>query len=167
MTTPQALHILISPYSHSLSFSFTPFPSLSPKLIFNSIQWSSYMRSIFNKQEVTLLSLILTWFPLYVRLYNHRRLCDVKNTWSNRSSSAVLGRQRVRFKRKQMFCVSVPSEMKKTCHDWQWREHAQLSHPRNSFLCHWIRTAIARLPASDLSYDGDILPWQLRFWQSQ
>lgn len=77
------------------------------------------------------------------------------------------GRWRMRFKSKQMFCVSLHSEMKKTRCDWQWWEHAQFSHPRNSFLCQRIRTTIARLPASDLSYDGDILPWQLRFWQSQ
>lgn len=79
---------------------------------------------------------------------------------------SAIGRQ-VRFKSKQMFCVSLHSEMKKTCCDWQWREHTQFSHPRNSFLCQRIRTTIARLPASDLSYNEDILPWQLRFWQSQ
>lgn len=80
---------------------------------------------------------------------------------------SVIGRRQVWFKSKQMFCVSVHSEMKKTLCDWQWQEHAQFSHPRNSFLCQRIRTTIARLPASDLSYDEDILPWQLRFWQSQ
>lgn len=108
-------------------FLFNSFPSLSHPISYLTacLQSSSYVRSIFtpckrkwtNRKFLLIASL---WLHFPYQTEGHV-------TWRTPEASARSGR-RARFKSKQMFCVSLHSEMK-TCCDWQWREHTLNFHP--------------------------------------
>ncbi len=133
-----SLHILAHFLSLSLHFHLSP-----PKLIFNSM--SSTVILLRKKYFYTLLtnrkSRCLASFWLNFLYMSDWIITEAYVTWRTLevtgvallSLFSVIGRRQVWFKSKQMFCVSVHSEMKKTRCDWQWQEHAQLSHPTTVF----------------------------------